>query len=255
MKVAVLAALYRAADAGTIDLDAPVPVVNDFASAAAGAPRFAMDPAYDQDDEVWARMGGSAPLRWLGFRMIVMSSNVAANLVLSHVGIAAVADVLRVAGKTHSRVERGISDTAARDAGLDNEVTARDLAMLLGAIAKGAEGRSSAAAGAVPRPLPGPAIAKPSTCAAMLDVLCAQEHLEDLAAGLPAGTRVAHKNGWVSGVRHATGVVFPNDTAPYAIAVCTTSPLTGTDHDAMARELIARIAAASWADRHVIAAG
>ncbi|GAB3810520.1 hypothetical protein GCM10027605_48960 [Micromonospora zhanjiangensis] len=38
MKVAVLTALYRAAEAGTLDLDAPVPVVNDFASARPDAP-------------------------------------------------------------------------------------------------------------------------------------------------------------------------------------------------------------------------
>ena len=84
----------------------------------------------------------------------------------------------------------------------------------------------------------------------MLDVLLAQERREDLAAGLPPGIRIAHKNGWVTGVRHGAGVVFPEDAPPYAIVVCTTIPVgevaTGLDPCA----LVARISAAAWADRH-----
>jgi hypothetical protein len=38
----------------------PIAVVNDFPSAHAGAPNFGVDPAYDEDDEVWARLGGDA---------------------------------------------------------------------------------------------------------------------------------------------------------------------------------------------------
>ena len=75
MKVPVLAAMYRLADAGALDIDEPIAVVNEFGSAHAGAPNFTMDPAYDQDDEVWSRLGGEATPRWLGRHMIVRSSN------------------------------------------------------------------------------------------------------------------------------------------------------------------------------------
>jgi beta-lactamase class A len=214
MKVAVLVALYRAHAAGSLDIDAEVPVVNDFASALPGAPRFAIDR--DRDDGVWDRLGGPATLRWLARQMIVRSSNLATNVVLAHVDARYVP---RLVGATRMRLERGIGDTAARDAGIDNVVTARDLAILLGAV----------------------------TDPEVIEVLCAQEHREDLAAGLPAGTRAAHKSGWVTGVRHAAGIVYPADARPYTIVVCT----TGTGDDAPA--LIARIVAASWADRHDIA--
>ena len=173
MKVAVLVALHRAAEAGTLDLDAPVPVVNEFDSARPGAPRFACARHYDNDDAVWDRVGGSASLRWLADRMIVRSSNLATNLVLGHVGLPAVAEVWALAGARHSVTGRGIEDFAAREAGITNLVTAADLAALLGALATGAEH-------------PGP-LASPAACAAMLDVLLAQEHREDLAAGLPDG--------------------------------------------------------------------
>jgi len=243
MKVALLAALYRAAESGVLDLDAPVPVINDFASAKPGAPRFANRPSQDADGDVWALLGQTATLRWLAGRMIVRSSNFATNLMLGHVGLPAVGEVLRLAGSIHSRVERGIDDSDARAAGLDNRVTARDLAMLLGMIATGAR----AASDHTGEPTSG-RLASPGACEAMLEVLSANEHLEDLAAGLPPGTRIAHKNGWVDGVRHGAGIVFPRDAPPYAIVVCSTTPLA----DADAAALIARIAAASWADRHAI---
>lgn len=237
MKVAVLAALHRAGEAGDLDLDTPVPVRNEFDSALAGAGLFGCARHYDNDGAVWDRLGAQAPLGWLAQRMIVRSSNLATNLVIAHVGLPAVAEVWRLAGARHSVTGRGIEDFAARDAGITNLVTAADLAALLSTIARGA---------AEPGPL-----AAPTTCRAMLDVLFAQQHREDLAAGLPAGTPIAHKNGWVTGVRHGAGVVFPDDAAPYAVAVCTTTDLAYEEYgDDEACRLIARVSATAWTDRH-----
>ncbi|GAB2961173.1 hypothetical protein GCM10027280_57440 [Micromonospora polyrhachis] len=244
MKVAVLAALYRAAEAGELDLDTRVPVRNDFASAVPDTPRFGCDRNDDNDEPVWDRLDGTATLRWLASRMIVKSSNLATNIVLAHVGLPAVADVWARANTRHSVTGRGIEDFAARQAGITNLVTAADLAALLGAIARGAD-------------TPGP-IAAPATCSAMLDVLFAQEHRDDLALGLPPETRIAHKGGWVPGVRHGAGIVFPDDAPPYAIVVCTTTDLadggpTGESADDAACRLIARISALAWTARHDLA--
>ncbi|WP_405090422.1 class A beta-lactamase-related serine hydrolase [Micromonospora sp. NBC_01392] len=244
MKVAVLVALHRAAEAGRLDLDAPVPVRNAFDSAQPGAPRFTNARDYDNDEAVWDAVGGTAPLRWLAERMIIRSSNLATNLCIGQVGLPAVADAWTRAGARHSVTGRGIEDFAARDAGIDNLVTAADLAALLGELALGAS-------------RPGP-LASPAGCAAMLDVLVAQEHREDLAAGLPDGTRIAHKNGWVRGVRHGAGVVFPDDAPPYAIVVCTTTDLAdgGADGEQVeddACRLIAHVSARVWDARHELA--
>lgn len=237
MKVAVLAALYRAADTGRIDLDAPVPVHNDFVSARPDAPRYALTPHYDNDDAVWHRLDRTAPLRWLATRMIVRSSNLATNIVLGHVGPAAVAEVWAAVGARHSVTTRGIEDFAAREAGITNLVTAADLAALFGALAVGAT-------------RPG-ALATPTSCAAMLDVLRAQEFRDDLPAGLPAGVRIAHKNGWVRGVRHGAGVVYPDDAPPYVIVVCATTDLAaGGDRADDACRLLADVSARVWAARH-----
>lgn len=224
MKVAVLVAVYRAADAGTVDLDAPVPVVNDFASALGDGSRYAGDPGYDNERDVWDRLGGGAPARWLARRMIVRSSNLASNLLVALVGPPAVAEAWRLAGATGSVTARGIEDRAARAAGLDNTVTAADLARLLSGVAAGT-------------------VAGRRSCAEMLGVLAAQEHRADLALGVPAGVRVAHKSGWVTGVRHSAGVVLPDDAPPYVLAVCT----TGGPDDAGA--LIARLSRLAWVAR------
>lgn len=234
MKVAVLAALYRAAEAGAVDLDALVPVHNTFDSALPGAAAFGCARDYDNDPMVWERLGGQASLRWLARRMIVQSSNLATNLVLGHVGLPAVAEVWRRVGAQHSVTARGIEDFAARDAGLDNLVTAADLAALFGAIAMNR-------------------LAAPATCADMLEVLLAQQRREDLPAGLPPGTRIAHKNGWVRGIRHGAGVVFPDDAPPYTVVVCTSADPTAGNRDAAACQLIARVSRTAWIARHDLA--
>ena len=229
MKAAVLAATYRLAEAGALDLDAELAVHDEFDSVAPQGNRFAMKRSYDNDDAVWAKLGGTAPLRWLLRRMIIRSSNLATNLVLERVGLAAVAHAWHDSGGTVAVTARGIEDYAAQRADISNIVTAADLARLLAAIA---ERR----------------IASRASCDEMMSVLLAQECGEDLAAGLPPGTRIAHKNGWVDGIRHGVGVVLPDDAPPYVIAVCTTSQLP----DAEACALVSAVSAAAWADRHTL---
>jgi beta-lactamase class A len=219
MKVAVLAALYRSAE----DPDREIPVRNDFASAATG--RFSLEQRHDQDDEVWARLGSPAALGWLAERMIKYSSNLATNLVLERVGLDAVAREWQRVGARHSVVQRGIGDTVAAEAGLTNLVTAADLAAILSATT--ADER-------------------------MRPILLRQSRTEDLAAGLPAGTRVAHKNGWVMGVRHSAGVIYPEDSPPLALAVCTTTPWAVNRPGDRACQLVSEIARAAWQDRHEV---
>lgn len=226
MKVAVMAAAYRLHEAGALDLDAPVRVHDDFASAADGS-TFSNDPDYDNDPEPWQLLGNSASLRWLVRRMIVKSSNLATNLVLEQVGLDPVAGVLTDVGARTSVVTRGIEDYVAAEQGYTNLVTAADLARLLAALRR-------------------KDVAGPDADTHMLEVLLAQEVVEDVVRGLPAGTPVAHKNGWVHGVRHSAALVFPSDAPDFLLVVCTSSSL---DEEG-GKDLLAEIAAAAWADRN-----
>ena len=269
MKVGVLVALHRAAAAGRIDLDASVTVHNRHRSAVPGAPDFANTPEEDSDTETWTHLGSAVPLRWLARRMIVRSGNLATNLCLAAVGQPAVEEVWALAGARHSVTGRGIEDAAAREAGLDNRVTAADLAALLGAITTAAavtgpttppaarpDATTTAVTGPATHPTAPPDATATATATAaivsgpaareILGLLEANEHRDDLAAGLPDGARIAHKNGWVDGVRHGAGVVFPGDAPAYTVVVCTSTGLP----DAAARALVAEVSAAAWRARH-----
>jgi beta-lactamase class A len=225
MKLALVIAAYRRADAGTLDLDERVTVHDDFESAVGGA-RFSMDRGEDSDDQTWRRAGQQVALRWLANRAIVRSGNLATNLLLEAVGLPAVAEALEVIGAKDSVVSRGIEDAPARDAGRHNLVTAADLARTLQLLAAHR-------------------VAAEESCREILATLAAQQVNDAIPAGLPPGTKVAHKSGWVQGVSHDAGIVYPADAPPYVVVMCTTSTLT----EQQSLDLIAAAAAASWLDR------
>lgn len=209
IKLAVLRAAYR-----HLDLDAEILVHNEFPSVVSG--RYRTDRSYDNDEQPWHMLGRRVPLRWLCHRMVCASSNLATDLVLAEVGLAAAA----ACAPPGLRIERPIGDTAAVAAGLTNTVTAAAAGALLTALATADE--------------PG-----------LLAPLWDQQHRDEIPAGLPAGIRVVNKNGWVDGVLHDVALIEPPDAPAYLLAVCTSG-----FEQARARELIRAVAAASWADRH-----
>lgn len=223
MKLPLLVAAYRLQERRELDLDRPVLVHNEFSSAADGGV-FALSQADDQDDETWARLGEEVPARTLVRHAIVRSGNLATNLVLEQVGTAEVAAVVRDAGCSPATVlPRGIEDSAARESGLDNRVTASDLARIMCGIASGT-------------------LASPAACREVEAVLALQQHRGMIPAGLPESAAVANKTGWVTGVAHDVALVRPDGAEPYVLAVCTTSTLT----EAEASRVIAEISAVVW---------
>ena len=213
MKLPLLVAALRRHESGELDLDHPVPVHNRFASAADGS-AFSLDRADDQDDETWAALGEQRTLRTLAEHMTVKSGNLATNLVLEHVGAGAVAEVLSDAGASPTTVRtRGIEDAVAREAGLDNLVTAEDLGRVLGRVRPSVE-----------------------------EVLARQEHRDGIPAGLPEGTYVANKTGWVDGVTHDVALVRPDGRPAYVLVVLTTVDVSEDD----AHRCIAGISRAVW---------
>lgn len=224
MKLALVTAAYTEAEAGRLDLDQRIAIHNNFESAS-GAGRFSIDATEDEDFEPWRRLGSEVAMRWLCHRALVRSSNLATNLVFAAVGADAIAAVLRHVGAERSRVERGIEDAAAREAGLDNLVTARDLARTLQGLASGR-------------------ILGPGSSAEIISLLRAQQINDAIPRGLPAGFGVAHKSGWVDGVSHDAAVIYPPDAPPFVFVMCTTSALSA----AAALELIAAGAGAACRD-------
>lgn len=226
MKLPLMMAAYRAAEAGELDLDAPVRIVDELPSAT-GVPgeRYVTTRDYDNDDEPWDRLGEEVSLRWLVRRAIVSSSNLATNLVIDRVGLPRINALMTELGCTRSVVGRGIQDTPAGQAGLANVVTAHDLARLLAALVDGRAGG-------------------PASRAEMLDVLHDQLFNDGIPAGLPEGIPVAHKTGWIDGVTHDAALVRPPDGPSAVLVVLTTVDLPEERADA----LIADVARGAWVD-------
>lgn len=222
MKLPVAMAMMRKVETGELALDQPVSVHNDFASAAGG--RFGVNPAEDEAPATWTRMGEQVPLGWLATEMITVSSNLATDLVLELVGVDAANAVLASHGSGLSVIRRGIDDVAAQAVGIGNEMSPADLAAVLVAV-----GNDKGASGDYLR-----------------DLLAGNQWNGEIPAGLPAGTRVEHKNGWDTRIRHDGGIVCPPDAEAFVLAVCTTSSLP----DPEAQKLIADIAVEAWNHRH-----
>ncbi|MDF1505830.1 serine hydrolase [Roseisolibacter sp. H3M3-2] len=218
MKLPVMIELFRAADRGALRLDDAIALENRFVSVADGS-TYALSPADDSDSALYAMVGTRVPARELVRRMIVRSSNLATNALIALADPARTTATARTLGAARIEVRRGVEDGPAFRAGIVNTTTAPDLAALLVALQRGRA-------------------ASPGATRAMLDVLRAQEHNDEIPAGLPPGTPVAHKTGWITGVLHDAALVSPPGRAPYVLVVLT----KGIPDVAVARAAIVDVA-------------
>ena len=201
MKVPVLIELARRVDAKELRWTDSLAVKNEFASIVDGSP-FTLDPKEDGDSTVYAAIGTWWPFRRLATRMIVRSSNLATNLLIERLDARRVTATIRRLGADSMVVLRGVEDGKAFEKGLNNTTTARDLSTLLLAIASG---RAASRAGT----------------REMLGILESQEFNDGIPAGLPPGTRVAHKTGEITATWHDAALIYPADGKPYALVVLT----------------------------------
>src|SRR4051812_45946140 len=136
MKVPVMIELFRQAAAGTLTLDEPLLVKNEFHSIVDGSV-YQLSVGDDSDAEVYAHVGKTMTLRELCEAMITVSSNFAANLLIERVGAENVRKTVTRLGADGMVVLRGVEDQKAFDKGMNNETTARALEVLLLKLAQG----------------------------------------------------------------------------------------------------------------------
>lgn len=217
MKLPVMMELFRRAEAGTLSLDRPVTLVNQFHSIVDRSP-YALDPKEDEDTSLYARLGQPVPVRELIERMITRSSNLATNTLIALADAPSIMKTLRSLGARDTTVLRGVEDGKAYAKGLNNTTTARDLATLLLALERGQ-------------------VASPESTRAMRSILLAQAFNQEIPAGVPRGTPVAHKTGQITGVLHDAAIVYPVEHPPYVLVVLT----SGIADEKVARALIVDI--------------
>ncbi len=231
MKVPVMIELFRRANTGSFRMDQGLLMVNQFASIVDGS-LYALDSSSDSDSTLYHRVGERVRVDTLLRLMITRSSNLATNTLITLVGADAVTRTMRSFGAQRIQVLRGVEDGKAFAKGLNNTTTARDLALILRAIE---EGRA----------------APPTARREMLGILMAQEFNEKIPAGLPAGTRVAHKTGEITAVSHDAAIVYPPGRKPYVLVVLT----RGISDSNKSSKLIADISALVYAHSSRVAGG
>ena len=221
MKVPVMLELFSQRDAGRLSLDDTLVIRETFSSIVDGSP-YALAAADDSETSLYGALGTPRSLRSLCEAMIVVSSNLATNLLIEKVGVEAVRATVARLGAAGVEVRRGVEDTRAFQAGRNNTTTARGLLVLLEALATGR------AAG-------------PESTREMIDILARQQFDEGIPAGVPAGTRVAHKTGQITRIHHDAGIVYA--PRPYVLVVL----VRGLDDEKASAALIADVSRAAYA--------
>jgi beta-lactamase class A len=195
IKLAIMATVYRAYDAGTA---APANTVRTRASDLIGG----------SDVLAGSPPGKAWSLDALVKAMISVSDNAASNTLITAFGMDTVNATMRQAGMSASRLGRHFADVVPSWHVSENVITPADTATLLYAIERGArEGI--------------PTVASPQSCRAMIELLFGNDDRTKIVRGLPPGTPCAHKTGEITGVRNDAGIVDPFGDTPYVLVVLT----------------------------------
>ena len=200
IKVAVLLAVFRAADEGRLCLDDSLHVRNRFFSAAGGSV-FHVTPDRDATPELYQSIGRTTRISALAYAMISGSSNLATNLLLDFISVDYARKVLRDAQVHSVELRRGVEDHAAHEQGINNEATANGLLTLLAAIR-------------------GDFLSNESK-QGVIRILLEQRFNSMIPARLPPHAAVAHKTGEISTACHDVGIVYLPEREPYIAVILT----------------------------------
>jgi beta-lactamase class A len=222
IKLAVLMEVYHQASQGEFSLDDLLTVKNSFLSLADQS-EYSLSPDDDSETDLYRQIGEGLPIRALARRMIVFSSNLAANLLIEKVGPQPITGFMQFLGTNDLIIRRGLEDKKAYQLGLNNSATARSLMQVLVRLAK----RS---------------VVSPAASDEMISILRQQHFNEGIPAQLPAGVSIAHKTGWIEMVYHDAAIVYPPQHAPYIVVILT----SGLSEKDAAPALVAALSAAIY---------
>jgi beta-lactamase class A len=217
MKTPVLVEAYKQASEGKFSLSDSILIRNAFKSIVDGS-LFSISPEDDSEQELYTLMGQKRPFSELLYRMIIQSSNLATNLVIEELDAKKVTHTMRGLGARDILVLRGVEDSKAYELGLNNTTTAYDLMLIFEQIAMGKA-------------------VNPEASQEMIRILLDQRHREIIPARLPEGVKVAHKTGWITGVRHDSGIVILPDGRKYMLVLLS----KGLQDEAAGMEAMAKV--------------
>ncbi len=199
MKTPVMVEVYKQAAEGKFSLKDSMLIKNDFISIFDSS-TFSISPEVDSDTLLYKEIGKKRTIYSLMYDMIIVSSNLATNLIIELVDAKNVTNTLRSIGANDIQVLRGVEDTKAFEAGMNNQVTAYDLMLLFEKIDK-------------------EELVNAEASMAMMDILLNQQFNDIIPARLPKDVKVAHKTGWITGVHHDSGIVYLPDGRKYVLVL------------------------------------
>jgi len=199
MKTPVLIEVYKQAAAGRFSLSDSIMVKNEFHSIVDSSV-FTLNSEDDSEKNLYGQVGTKRTIYDLVYDMIIMSSNLATNIVIELVGAQQVTQTMRDMGASRIQVLRGVEDNKAYQQGLSNTTTANDLLLIFEQIALGKA-------------------VDPASSQAMTKILLDQQFNEVIPAKLPKDVKVAHKTGNITGVQHDSGIVFLPDGRKYVLVL------------------------------------
>lgn len=197
MKTPVMIEVFKQAEEGRFSVYDSIEVENRFYSIVDSS-EFSLELDPEADDPYESMVGETATIYDLTHAMITYSSNIATNLMIDLVGAENTTQTMRELGADSIQVLRGVYDMKAYDQGLSNRTTARDLAIILESIADGE-------------------VVDAEASQLMLDILEDQFYKDMIAGDLPEEVRVASKSGFITGVRHDSGLVYLPDGRSYLL--------------------------------------
>ncbi len=199
MKTPVMIEVFKQAAEGNFSLTDSVMVKNEFKSIVDSS-SYQLNPADDSEQELYKLVGTKQPLSSIVYQMIIMSSNLATNIIMEMLDGKKVTQTMRGLGAKDIQVLRGVEDGKAFAKGLNNTTTAYDLMVIYDKMASHQ-------------------IINSKACDEMIRVLFDQKHNSIIPALLPKEVKVAHKTGSITGVHHDSGIVFLPDGAKYVLVL------------------------------------
>jgi beta-lactamase class A len=197
MKTPVMVEVFRQAGQGKFSLNDSLVLTNTFKSILDSS-EFSLLRTDDSDTSIYDHIGEKRTIYSLMYDMIIVSSNMATNLIIDLVGARNVESLMQEHGLTGLHVLRGVEDKKAYRAGLSNTTEARDQLRLYEMI----ENHT---------------LADSASSAAMINILLDQKFRDILPAQLPEEIKIAHKSGSIAGLAHDGGIIFLPDGRRYVL--------------------------------------
>lgn len=199
MKTPVMIEVFKQANEGRFSLSDSIVIKNTFKSIVDGS-EFSLDSAEDSEQKLYTLTSTKRTLDSLVYDMIIVSSNLATNIIIELVDAKKVTQSMRDLGAKDIQVLRGVEDDKAFAEGLINSTTPYDLMLIFEKMANGETVNKQASE-------------------AMIDILLDQRFNTIIPAKLPKSVKVAHKTGSINGVHHDSGIVFLPDGRKYVLVI------------------------------------